>query len=967
MPASRSHDRPKCPIPRARPVRRSRLGLTVAVATLMVPVSAAEARPSDPVRPTPARADLAVVKVSADASGPLRPGEKVKILATTRNAGRAKARASAIGFWLSTDATKSARDVRLGQRAVKGLRTRAKAMGSTTVTVPRSAPAGAYLVIACADHRSKVREASETNNCRASVQRVVVLGGGAAPIALPAPDTPAPAAAPPAPADPGPAPGPTPPPPAPGDAADLTVADVSDPPAAAREGDAFSVRDTVANADASGRADASAVRYYLSRDSAASLDERRESTSDPRTALTDVLMGGVREIGSLGSGAQSEAPADGTQVRVPIGIAPGTYHLLACADDRGAVAESAEDANCAVATHPVDDREVPTPITILAEEQEYRIDALSDVFTVPALADDVSMLDGLKDAFCANVTPSTGIALPDAIASTKRFLDEQAPGAAAQFAASPEYHDATRLEAAAGAAITAGVPGAALASLVRAHELEPAEASHLINAAAVASSVGLPNEALAMLDAGQRLDDPDRPAFGIGRHAVALANRGQALALLGRRAEANRALDAAVSADPLVTEAHTSRSATTVCTEGADPAAKFLRDGRKRQPPRTPPVDRSRGRESQLRDLPLPGFPEQAAGMKDFYRSQADSFIGEIDEQNARRRQIETRLQAKQENWTRAEMNRYYGMFKLIYGSGDEPDLEAKWDEVLDQLDVVIDIHHEFWIKDQGDNSKFGIMHREALQNCEGSTDPWAVCFDEFLSDKCRPALRLDHQAWVDEMQELYDLGAAYHRALSKRMSGYATNLSDADARAEALLQIEALELGLYSLIQQQAQFWTHYANLNRTWCVEGVEPPTATTPEAADPDAEEGCSPALKAMRGVFELGPTKLKISCDFIQQSIKWEEVPWLQAYAEVKYDFRMGKLSVFGGTKAEVPAGVAKGAFKSGIYVTVDRAGTTDVGWRVGPSATVGTGPVEFEVYKDEIDLSFVGAVSSTFGL
>jgi hypothetical protein len=60
-------------------------------------------------------------------------------------------------------------------------------------------------------------------------------------------------------------------------------------------------------------------------------------------------------------------------------------------------------------------------------------------------------------------------------------------------------------------------------------------------------------------------------------------------------------------------------------------------------------------------------------------------------------------------------------------------------------------------------------------------------------------------------------------------------------------------------------------------------------------------------------------------------------------------------------------VAKGAFKSGIYVSADRRGVMDAGWRVGPSATVGAGPVEFSVYKDEIDISFVGAVSATLGL
>ena len=92
-----------------------------------------------------------------------------------------------------------------------------------------------------------------------------------------------------------------------------------------------------------------------------------------------------------------------------------------------------------------------------------------------------------------------------------------------------------------------------------------------------------------------------------------------------------------------------------------------------------------------------------------------------------------------------------------------------------------------------------------------------------------------------------------------------------------------------------------------------------------------------------------------------------IPWVQAYSEVSYNFRSGRLSVFGGVKGEADGVVGKVGFKSGMYVNAERDGTVDVGWRVGPQVTVGAGPVEFEVVKDEVDISIVSTVSAMLGL
>ena len=67
------------------------------------------------------------------------------------------------------------------------------------------------------------------------------------------------------------------------------------------------------------------------------------------------------------------------------------------------------------------------------------------------------------------------------------------------------------------------------------------------------------------------------------------------------------------------------------------------------------------------------------------------------------------------------------------------------------------------------------------------------------------------------------------------------------------------------------------------------------------------------------------------------------------------------------EALTSAVVGKAAFKSGMYVNVERDTSIDVGWRVGPQVTVGKGPLEVELVKEEVDISIVSTVSAMLGL
>jgi len=215
------------------------------------------------------------------------PGKAFAITDTVKNQGATTAAQSTTRFYLSLDAAKDAGDTLLtGSRAVAALAAGAQSAGTTTVTIPLAAPAGTYHVLACADDTQVVAEASDANNCRAAAATIVV------------------------------------------GRPDLVETAVSNPPTAARPGTSFAVTDTVRN-QGTMASSGSTIRYYLSADAQKSPDDR--------------LLTGSRSVPTLAPGAASTQTVT---VTIPPATPPGTYGLLACADDTKLVAESDEGNNC---------------------------------------------------------------------------------------------------------------------------------------------------------------------------------------------------------------------------------------------------------------------------------------------------------------------------------------------------------------------------------------------------------------------------------------------------------------------------------------------------------------------------------------------------------------------------------------------------------------------------------------------
>ena len=724
----------------------------------------------------------------------------------------------------------------------------------------------------------------------------------------------------------------------------LKATKVSSPPKTVAEYGKFKVFDTVRNTGKK-KAGASDVRYYLTTDPARSMRERRESRTNPRTAISDILLDGARPVPALARGkASSTKPRDPVEVRVPLGTRGGEYFLLACADDRGAVAEKKETDNCKAST------KVAVSALPLGPMVTFN-DWLADE---PDAEEAEDLVQG-KPLAC---TPSPGgpaLSLKRALANIDAYLKARSPDGVKQFAASPAYRDANEAEIAAAEALLRELPGAALAATTRAHRLEPKEASHLVNTAAVATAVGLPREALALLDASLRLDDKVPNAWGFNRQAVQLANRAHALAATGRFAEAGSTAEAAEALEPYLTEAAATSSTAALCENNVPKAVQKLKKSRRRNWPPFP-IDESLGKAQGLRKLHLPGYPGQAESFDTYYELQSNRLRADQTARIQRANTHEANLRSKGEDrLTQRQGNR---LMVALYASDETPQLQAQYAEIHRLVDEVQDYRIRFFCRDsdcEPEAHYYTQFFEEASEVCEG--DPRRDCFEIEMNNRCRPALKSYHQGWLTRMETLWAKADAYHRASSKRMSAMAANISDPDRHALALIQIAAAEEARYSLLMQQAAFWAHDIQIRADHCVETPEDP-AIAPEDAAAAAGDPCTDKIKPFNVVLPLGPAAIKFSCEKIQFTANGRG--WIRAFSEISYDYRAGRLTVFAGSQAEIGAGV-KVDFKSGLYLTVDNQGFHDAGWRVGPGYTVGGAPLEYNP-DDLINISFVGIFS-----
>jgi hypothetical protein len=245
--------------------------------------------------PPPVPPDL-VVTALTNPPASVPAGGGFSVTATTRNQGAGPAPASTTRFVLSLDAVRSGGDILLtGTDAVPALAPATQAADTTSVTVPGGTPANTYFLLACADDQGVIAESNDGNNCRASTTTVQVTAAAGA---------------------------------------DLVVTALTDPPGSAQIATKFALTVTIRNQGGTDIGVTFLTRFYLSLD----------QTKGPGDKL---LAGNVKLLGL----AADTSVVRNKNVKVKLSTVPGQYFVIACADDKNAVAEgAAEGNNCRAST-----------------------------------------------------------------------------------------------------------------------------------------------------------------------------------------------------------------------------------------------------------------------------------------------------------------------------------------------------------------------------------------------------------------------------------------------------------------------------------------------------------------------------------------------------------------------------------------------------------------------------------------
>jgi subtilisin family serine protease len=208
-------------------------------------------------------------------------GAVIAVSETTKNLGGGSSGPSSTRFHLSVNSLLDAGDVALQARTVGPLAAGASQAAVTNVTIPANTATGRYYLISKADDANAVMEVSETNNTRYAILNI---------------------------------------------GADLQIPALTAPSRAAATGAQISVNNTTTN-KGGGPAGASTTAFFLSSNTTLDAGDYRLTPS--------------RAIGPLAAGQPSSAT---TTVTLPA-VVPGTWYLMANADDAKTVVETFETNN----------------------------------------------------------------------------------------------------------------------------------------------------------------------------------------------------------------------------------------------------------------------------------------------------------------------------------------------------------------------------------------------------------------------------------------------------------------------------------------------------------------------------------------------------------------------------------------------------------------------------------------------
>jgi Flp pilus assembly protein TadD len=603
--------------------------------------------------------------------------------------------------------------------------------------------------------------------------------------------------------------------------------------------------------------------------------------------------------------------------------------------------------------------------------------ALSDTGT-HNITDDLQEMVALASAVPGDLGASGPATLAQALARARARREKDTTAAQrAALAASPMARSARSLQGVAAAAVADGRPTAALAAMLLAQEKAPKDPAILVSLAGLLARMGMPQEALGLLDASDRMPGALPSPMGISGRAIALNNRGYALLLLKRWADAEPPLRKAMELAPLLSEAPKNLALALAELGKPEEAKRVLYFGAFRS---RGPAESSPGKADAAADQGTAANPKSPADVPvELLNKRLRRPINQAYDLSAG---LGTNLPAIHHPANSAEVHGFDQMLRrrTATWSPVSRDLLARSGELRRQLkqrpdslsksraERIMAIITGFSANRDAEMTALV----EITRRVEKKAREQALAEGQVVQQKVRalvqsgkdsPQNRLPiYNDYVDRMHEIARRVEGAKReewsAEYQRLTGLAANLSDKGWHELAVLHIKREEGVAYNSLLSS---------------VHSVYAPGQYIPLAnlGDPEGQAekpipSCPASLKAHGLDVDLEIFSIKFSCEKVEVGVSTEG--WLAGFAKVEFGFE-GDISVMAGAKAEagIEGVTGKMSVEDGVYITVDRNGLKDVGFRVTFEQGVEVAPgVTLTTELDSMDFSFVPSVASGRG-
>lgn len=512
---------------------------------------------------------------------------------------------------------------------------------------------------------------------------------------------------------------------------------------------------------------------------------------------------------------------------------------------------------------------------------------------------------------------------------------------------------------AAAAAAIANQPAAALAALLRAHQLKPDDALPLLDAAPLLSRAHRAQDALVFLRAAHARRLAGSGPFGVSHQAQLDDAEGYAYLQLGNWSSAARWLQKAVRSSPQLSGAERDLGVARLCQGKTKQAAQeiFLSAHRQhfsgkqvvihKPPPLPPPppgstqppasqqpttvrpasleiFDLSHGVGPTVPTFLIPADPQQAADLAESYNERESYWVGQ--ERSLFQATPTGALLQEEQRMNPVTRARTKAIVAAAFDAESDPDIVPLWtraSQLSDQLDQ--------WAA-EARNGIYGFA--------------------------CSDALFAQWQATLKGFQEAQE-GAII--ATYRRRDALAANLANPVARQVVMDGASSALAGSLAAIPLNAHLFSVECGS------------TAQTDEAAESGTLATPSPSG------CDSGPYGISISLVFVSFSVDCEQVTlaaqslgWVGAFAQVSHKFASGETTVFAGVEAGAKGSVsavgellnllgANATVQDGVYVTADSTGALeDAGVRATAGIQANAGPITIS-RSSQVSYSFFGAI------